>query len=160
MNGVAVIEKVLQSPLLSPGLTLVPPDGATDAELAEEEGLLPRPLSEQHRRLLHRWNGIDLEVIRFFGCGQAIEGIGRLSTAQLKPDSGDGLLVVGSDPSGFIYLETSMGRIYSFDTDGGDLDEDAAGLDDFIGRVVFGKDAASFGGEDWLEALRSAGLVH
>jgi hypothetical protein len=68
-------------------------------------------------------------------------------------------IAIGSDAAGFIYLQSEEGRIFSFDTDGGTCGELAKSLDDLIDRVVFGPDAASFGGDRWLTELRSVGIV-
>jgi hypothetical protein len=35
----------------------------------------------------------------------------------------------------------------------------ASDIDDFIGRYVFGQDAALFGGAQWAKELRDAGVL-
>jgi hypothetical protein len=68
-------------------------------------------------------------------------------------------LVLGSDPSGFLYLEDPGGQIGSFDTKGGGYVVRASGLGDFISRLVFGAGAAEFAGPDWADELARAGLL-
>src|SRR5574341_1554979 len=109
-DAVEVIERVLKARVLSPGLTVIPDRGASQADFDEEERLLPRPLSSAMKRLLSRWNGLDLDLVRLYGCGSVVKGIKRLSAHQirLEPDELRELnkpMVIGSDPSGFVYIE-------------------------------------------------------
>ena len=160
MSAVETIEKALATDLLMDDLTIVPERGADDAEVAVEEGRLSRRLSQQHKRLLSRWNGIGLEVVRFFGCGDSTGEVGRIADFQVAYDFGlEGVIVIGSDASGFAYLEDGHGRIHSFDTDGGTVKQIANDLDDFLDRVVFGAGAAEFSGEEWLTEVRESGLI-
>lgn len=93
------------------------------------------------------------------GCGDEAREVGRLSARQIDGDFGvGGAIVVGSDPSGFVYLQAADQRVYSLDTDGGDFEQIAENLDDFFERLVFGPDAATFAGDDWLAELRKAGM--
>jgi len=163
-DAVEVIERVLKAGFLSAGLTVIPDRGATRADFDEEERLLPRPLSHVVRRLLARWNGLNLDVVRLYGCGSVVNGIKRLSPHQLRlaPDELRNLdkpMVIGSDPSGFVYVEDTRGPVWSLDTDGGELTRLGDNLDDFLGRVVFGEDAEAFAGGDWVRTLRDAGLI-
>jgi hypothetical protein len=160
MSAVPTIETIVGTRLLVPELTIIPPRGATDDEIQEEEEKLGRSFCPDHAAVLRRWNGIALEVIRLFGCGEAHREIGRMSELQITRDFGvDGAIAVGSDASGFVYLQSRDGRVFEFDTDGGKLEKLADSLDDFIDRLVFGADAATFGGDDWLQELREVGLV-
>jgi hypothetical protein len=160
MSGVKTITRVLDSELLCADLIIVPVSGATPAAIADEETKLGRRISPKHRALLEQWNGLGLEVIRFFGCGDETGEIGRLADFQIDVASGiEGALVIGSDASGFVYLEASDGRVVSFDTDGGTVKEIARDIDDFIDRVIFGADASQFAGHDWLEEIRDCGLL-
>lgn len=160
MSAVATIQRVLNTSLLLPDLIIVPERGASDTELQSEAQRLLRFFSEKHVRLLRKWNGIGLEVVRFFGCGQEANKIGRIADLQLDAEFGlPGAIIVGSDASGFVYLESENGTMLSYDTDGGTLTELANDLDDFVDRVVFGKDAASFAGDDWFAELEQNGLL-
>lgn len=157
---VETIERVLEAKVLKKSLIYVPERGATEQELAELAKKLPRVLSESHLSLLKRWNGINLDVLRLYGASPAIGELRALSEAQ----SGllvslPGAIVFGDDPSGFVYAETLTGEIVSFDSSYGDLRAVASSLDDFIERLVFGKDADKFAGDDWRDDLRGAGLV-
>jgi len=160
MNAVRVIENVLRSGLLTPELLIVPSRGATRSEIRVEESLLGKTLSSEHKELLCRWNGVGLEVVRFFGCGEGTNEVGRLSELQVDlGPAAPGALVVGADASGYVYAQDSGGAVHSMDTDGGTVKRLADDLDDFVGRVVFGRDAASFAGDEWLQELKAAGIV-
>ena len=160
MSASNTIERVLQTDLLLGDLMIIPERGATDTEILEEQTQVGRAFSAVHRQLLSRWNGIGLEVVRFFGCGSNVGEVGRLADFQIDFEFGvEGAIVIGSDASGFAYLEGGDGRIYSFDTDGGTVKELAVDLNDFVDRVLFGPDAADFAGEAWLEEVRENGLV-
>jgi hypothetical protein len=162
-DAVDVIERVLKTSVLSPGLSVIPEQGASQANCDEEERLLPRPLSPAVRRVLSRWNGLDLDVVRLYGCGSVARGIKRLSAHQLVEADElrdlDEPMVIGSDSSGFVYIEDAQGRVWSLDTDGGELTRLADSLDDFLGRVVFGEGAEAFAGSQWAQTLRRAGLL-
>lgn len=161
MSAVERIESVLDTGLLIPQLLLVPQWGATTEEIQIEEELVGRTLCRDHVAILRRWNGIALDVLRLFGCGESSTTIGRLSSSQNADNFGvDGSVVVGSDAAGFTYLQAPNQRVYSFDSDGGAFELLATSLDDFIDRVVFGPDAALFAGQEWLAELRSAGIVN
>jgi hypothetical protein len=159
MNAVETIERVIHSDLLSRNLTEFPVRGATEPEIAEEEERLGTRLCADHVTLLRRWNGITLDVIRFYGCGSSCT-VGRMADLQMVPDELAGeATAVGSDPAGFVYLQSNDGRIFSLDTDGGGVKFLAASIDDLVCRLVFGSDAESFAGIDWLNELRHAGIV-
>jgi hypothetical protein len=159
VGAVNTIERVLDARVLAPELVIVPHRGATDEEITAEQLKLGRPLQPDHVAILRRWNGIALEMIRFFGCCSANK-VGRLSDLQNKlvPAIDAGVLV-GSDASGFVYIQLDDGRVMCYDADGSVATEIATSLDDFIERVVFGRDAASFAGAEWLEELRRSGIV-
>ena len=160
MSAVNTIELVLGTDLLHRDLIDVPSRGALAEEIVEEESLLPRALTKQHKDLLHRWNGIGLDVIRLFGCGQHSDSRGRLHAMQVPAlNSSDGALVIGTDPSGFIYLENRSGVIASYDSDGGDLKRLASSVDELFELIVFGAGANEFAGEEWLDDLRRFQIV-
>lgn len=158
MSAVDRIKQVLASDVLTRQLTIVPAHGAANAEIEEEERLLGRRLFDDHASLLRTWNGISLDVIRFFGCGRSTE-VARLSNMQALARGIGNAIVVASDPAGFVYLQTPDMAVWCHDTDGGAIELVAANVDDWIERVIFGPGAASFGGDDWLANLRAAGIV-
>lgn len=160
MSAVAKIQSVLDSGLLTPELMFVPTTGATADDIRNEQQLLGRPLCSDQVEILHRWNGIGLDVVRLYGCGDEAKAVGRLSAMQVFGNCGvEGLIVVGADPSGFVYFQAPDKRVFCFDTDGGDFEQISESLDDFFERLVFGPDAATFAGEDWLAELREAGIT-
>lgn len=161
MSAVETIKKVLSSSLLDEDLVTIPGQGAEANEIAAAEEALGRTLSVQYKAMLSEWNGLDLEEIRLYGCGKTDELIGNLAAQQLPEESGvpPGLVVIGSDPSGFVFLEAEDGGVWQLDTDGGELKQVSSDFDQFISRYVFGPDAHNFSGEEWLEELKSAGLI-
>ncbi len=154
------IEQVLNSKLLSKGLTVVPSSGASKEEMTKEERFLKRSLSEQYKNLLNKWNGIDLDVIRLYGCNEPDDTLDCLRNNQeLLPPSIKGGIVIGSDPMGFMYIENINGIIYSLDTDGGEILKVASSLEDLICNYLFGNRAQEFGGEEWVEELKVNGII-
>lgn len=160
MNAIATIRKVIDSGILESALVSIPSRGATEQEIADEQRLLRLDLCPDHLQILRQWNGVDLEVIRLFGCGEDASPPGRLSENQ-TPMAVEGVtaIIVGSDPAGFFYSQLADGRIVSIDTDGGENRFVAYGFDDFISRLVFGREADRFAGDEWLVELRRAGIV-
>mgnify|MGYP002630850404 CR=1 FL=1 len=135
----------------------MPLSGASRAVIQAEEAAIGHPLSAAYRSVLSRWNGLDLEVIRLFGCKDGVtERLQRMQTPVLAERH---LICFGSDPAGFLYCEKRSGSVFSLDTKGGQLRELAGGFDDFMERIVFGRDADQFSGREWLDELRRAGLV-
>lgn len=159
MDAIALLETIVSPKVLGSGLLLrehisIPVSGATDAEIAQEEAELSKPLSEGYRRFLRRWNGINLDVIRLYGAGEVSPGIQQLKTMQLPAI--DHLLAFATDPAGFVYAEDNTERVVSFDHDGGEIAFVARDFDAFIVDFVFGKDSAAFMGDDWQKQLSSA----
>jgi hypothetical protein len=154
---VTKVENVLQSDLLLKGLVVVPSAGASPASIQAEESAIEESLSSAFRHLLSRWNGLDLEVIRLFGCAGGVTE--QLRRTQLPALIKQGYICIGSDPSGFRYCENREGHVFSFDTDGGRIKKLANSFDDFIERLVFGRDGEKFSGQDWADELRRAGLI-
>ena len=160
MRTIKKLQAVIKSGLLIDDLIVIPSRGATAKDIVEEEGLLQRTLSKQHRSLLKNWNGLALEVIRLFGCGPQAGEVGRLSDFQVPQESAQTEMVtIGSDASGFAYLEYSDGRIYSLDTSNGNVRLLSDCFDSFICDFVFGSDGEHFAGPEWMEELREFGLA-
>ena len=160
MSAVTIIEKSLSSGILLEEMIVVPQAGASESDIRSEEKLLPRSLSSSHISLLKKWNGMNLDVIRLYGCGNVHEELKRLSSCQTGAlVELEGNIVFGDDPSGFMFAEKSDGKILSVQTSVGEIKEVAENLDDFFERLIFGKDAKEFGGEDWVEELVDAGLL-
>ena len=158
-GAVATIERVLAAGVLEPGLVTVASRGATQDELAAEAATLDRRLSADHRAILERWNGLDLDVVRLYGCGQVENGLRRLAAEQRSWPELRGMLVFGSDPAGFIYAESESGEVWTVDTKGGGDRPCAPNIGAFITDYVFGSRAASFGGAEWSASLARAGLL-
>ena len=167
MNAVSKIREilnpeVLKSRLLIESLIAIPSAGATLALLARFDRELPRPLSEMHRAVLSVWNGIDLDVIRILGIPPTENGIATITNCQglipVEPRYA-GAIAFASDPSGYIYFELPDGSVHSWDHDGGDTQQIASTIDDFISHVVFGVRGKEFAGEQWLHELQLCGLA-
>ena len=160
MTAISRIEEVLKTEVLMEDLMVVPARGARDDEIAEEERALGMRLSPAYREFLRRWNGANLDILRFYGCGSVEEGIQPLRARQsIVPGIVVSGVVIGSDPSGFIYVEAQDGQILCVDTDGGEVESVASSFEDFILRLVFGEDADKFGDPEWKEELEEAGLL-
>ena len=159
MSAVEVIERALASGVLDPDMTKLPAGGATPDLLREEERAVGRSFSARHKEILSRWNGINLDMLRVYGCGETPAGIKRLAANQW-PDLGDlEGVAFADDPAGFVYFEEEGGGVLSFGSDGGDVERVADDLDDFFARYVFGEDAHLFAGDEWKEELRTHGLL-
>lgn len=158
MTAVTTIGRVLSSGLLDPDLSTIVGRGATEAEIRAAEDFLGRELSGGFRAVLGHWNGIDLDVLRLYGVGTTDPGIGNIETCQLPAGTSRGSVVIGSDPSGFVYLERVDGQILQLDTDGNAVKPVASDFDDFIDRLVFGVDAARFGGDAWADEIKAHGI--
>jgi hypothetical protein len=153
MKAITLLEKItspeiLGSDLLLRELTFIPERGATAAEISEEESEIGHRFSEAYRQFLLRWNGINLDVIRLYGVGQVDSRLHQLAKEQI-PEMPH-LVVIGSDPAGFVYAEDSRGAVLSLDHDGGEVKCVAQSFESFIVDYVFGKDSEEFGGEEWL----------
>jgi len=160
MSAVSIIEKAINSEVLLEDMLVLPIKGSDNDMFAREEINLVRSLSEMHKSILRKWNGFNLDVVRFYGCDATHEELKRLSNCQTGPlVELDGVIVIGDDPAGFVYGEQANGKILMEDTSSGEVIEVAEDLDDFFERFVFGVDAANFGGADWADELRDANLI-
>jgi hypothetical protein len=158
MHCLETLKRVLSEPVMSSGLLtrelVVVSSPATATQLSALESALPRPLSALHRELLLSWNGLDLDVVRFFGAPPVQSDIVPLPEGQaLIPAAHPGWVAIGSDPAGFLYAEDDSGAVWSVDHDGGAELRLASSLDEFIGSYIFGQRAAEFGGASWREDL-------
>jgi hypothetical protein len=158
MIAIEKIRAALNSGVLTPELTIVPARGATHDDIESEEAILGRPLCADHVAILRTWNGLALDILRLFGCGPNAGEVGRISDYQFPAASRFGI-VIGSDASGFAYIQTHDSRVLSFDSDGSEVKLLATGLDEFFERLVFGPDAERFGGSEWFGELRDAGMI-
>lgn len=158
MKVINKIEKVLNSPLLSKGLCYVPTHGASKQSIEKEEDLLGKKISKQHRTLLEKWDGINLEVLRFYGCTKDKE-TRQISECQFDLDELDNPIFFASEPAGYIYVYDKEEKIYLIDTDGWEITKIATSLEDFICNYVFGKRAAEFAGDEWFDEVKAAGLL-
>ena len=112
MDFVKKIKKILSSDLLIRELTIIPTRGASLNEIKEEENFITHPLSLPHKALLQIWNGIDLDVVRFYGCGETENTLKTLRNNQISlPIAVQKGIIIGSDPSGFLYIEDEKGHI-------------------------------------------------
>jgi len=156
-QAIAKIEQVICSGVLLEGLTFVPIHGATNAEISAAEVAVSRPISDSHKVLLRRWNGLNLDVIRVFGCDPSENEVRNLADCQ-RADSNN--TVFGDDPAGFAYSEAPDGKIYCHDSDPKSQHLVADDLELFFTSYVFGAGAELFGGEDWVAELVESGVVY
>lgn len=160
MGIIEKIQMVIDSSLLSRSLVYVPNFGASDAMLEDAERVLGRKLSLFHRELLKKWNGLDLDIIRFYGCGCNPGPHGSLAENQFElPEVFSSGLVIGSDPAGFLYVEDETGQIFMIDSEGGEISYLATSLNEFICSYVFGERGHEFAGEGWLTELEHNNLL-
>jgi len=152
------IEAVLDSGVLLPDLVEIPEEPARPEAISATETAVGRKLSAQHRQILSRWDGIDLEVVRFLDAGNGDASI-RLFSRIDPPSVSRKFVPVAIDPSGFTFLEDLEGTVWMWDHDGGKTEVVATDLRDFVCNYIFGHRAAEFGGGDWYDQLRSSGLI-
>jgi hypothetical protein len=159
MEMIETIERVIKTRILKESLTLIPDKGASLDNIAEEEALVGRKFSIYHKLFLEKWNGIDLEIIRIYCCATPVNRLKRISDEQFKELISNGLMVIGSDPSGFVYLENDKAEIYSLDTDGSEIEFLANNLDIFFADLIFGQNANKFLGDEWKKELINKGII-
>lgn len=161
MTNIELIEKVISSGLLLQPLTYIPTQGANPSELLMLDDSLPKPMSNAHKTILQKWNGLNLDVIRLYGASPTPGELNGLAESQegVLISFNDGYIVFGEDPAGFIYLEDGEGRIWSLDSEIQVSSLIARDMDDFFQNYLFGLKGFEFGGENWMQELRSAGLI-
>lgn len=140
----ALIDRVLAAGVLTESLVVLPPPAAA-ADIAEAEKRAGIAIPEALRALLQRWNGPDLDVIRFVPC----------SELRREPEG----VLFATDPAGFMYFLQGSGHIAQLDTDGGGLEEVACDVNDFLGGFVFGSRSREFAGAQWEQEMRRVGLA-
>lgn len=156
---IETIEKVIESKILISGLPFIPERGATLDEIKQEELQISRNFSTYLKTFLEKWNGIDLDVIQIYCCGITSNRIYRIADEQFEELISKGLITIGSDSAGFVYLESEKAEIYSFDTDGGEIVFQAENLEVFFTDLVFGQNADKFLGKKWKEELQTYNLL-
>ena len=154
------IERIIASGLLTPSLVFLPAAGANRLQIATLEAITVRPLSAQHRALLARWNGANLEVIRLLGTGITDDNIPTIeSHLEYARTIAPGSVPIANDPSGFIYLEMQNGTITCMDDAHENFEQIAIDINHFFSDAIFGIASGSLFGEDWLNDLRTIGIV-
>jgi hypothetical protein len=160
MKAINVIENVLDTALLIPEMIRLPKGGASDNDINIAEANLQRPLSEQHKMLLRKWNGIGLDVIRIYCCGSSNKSISDIVKRQHGLLSEfKGYICFADSPSGIMYAESDNGQIFWAHATDLDAEKIADNIDDFISNFIFGERAALFSGEEWVDELKEAGLL-
>ena len=150
-----VIKKVLNSDLLDEDLIDVP-GPSTDLQIKEEESKLQKNISSEYKIFLQNYNGLNLDVIRFYGVGKTDNYIKSLSNS--RGDLGINGIAIGDDPAGFFYIQNLSGHIYSCDSKSGDVKCLSNSFSNFVSDVIFGKDADKFAGSEWKSELYDAGI--
>lgn len=164
MEFIEHIKKVIKSGILLESLMSIPTKGATKELINIEEKSMPRMLSQQHRLFLEIWNGADLDIIRVYGVGETEEFIKMLAREHKEwkdiiQELGDQVILFADDPAGFMYFETKDGSIIKLDTDGGKVEKISEDMNDFFLNYLFGRNAAEYAGEGWLQELKDANLI-
>ena len=147
MSIVQFILRVIDSGVLLEEMLYLDESGASPELIVAKENQLSIKLDESYKRLLEQWNGVNLDVVRI----NSIQNI-------FLDEEFTGKIVIGSDPSGFIYLQSSDAGIESLDSDGGELRKIATNFDDFICNYIFGERAMEFAGNEWVRELHEAGM--
>lgn len=148
------IRRVLNSNILLHGLYCVPTKGATSRDIQITEKGFPFELSPEYKNFLQHWNGMNLDVVKLYGCVNTEDDIPLI--AFFKPYD---LIIIASDPAGFSYGQNKKGEIFSIDSDGGEIQKIASSFTDFITEYLFGDRAVEFGGEEWVQELESAHII-
>ena len=165
MDFIKRIERVVDSEILSKNMSDISLTGSTEEMLGDVESLLSRPLSEQHKIFLGRWNGANLDFIRIYGAYEVknpfIRELGEeyREWKEIVDEISSSAILFADDISGFMYFELEDGSIVQLDTDGGDVEEVAEDMSDFFLNYVFGKRAEEYAGKDWFDELREANII-
>jgi len=165
MEFINRIEKVIESGILEQGFPRIPKNGATNKMIENEEKKLSRPLSEQHKAFLKRWNGANLDFMRVLGThpveNEFMEELAKEYTEwkEIVDEVGNKAIYFANDITGFMYFEREDGSIVSLDTDGGSIDKEAEDMNDFFLNYIFGERANEYADTEWLDELKEAGII-
>lgn len=154
-NVINKIEEVLKSGVLIPELCTIPEEGISEDYLRAHNYFDNDIISKnsQYIELLKKWNGIDLDIIRIFGTNK------NNTSQEIRFDPELSLLLVASDPAGFLYGMDKKGCIYSIDTKSNVKQQVAESFDDFIVNFIFGTKSEEFLGKEWRMELEAAGII-
>lgn len=161
-NLLALLARVVDSGILTAENGLPPRRGAYPDEIRTEETLLGISIPSDLRSILTSINGGRLGPIYLWSCGTTAKAGRELasSNALLRTQCAFSGIAFGQSDSGAFYIRKPDGRVVSVDLATRWQEEDvASSLEDFMTRVVFGRDAGSEWGEDWVQALHLHGLV-
>jgi hypothetical protein len=164
MDFIEKLEKVIESGILSDGLSDIPSKGATDIQISMAEENLGRKLSTQHKRLLERWNGANFDFIRVLGIAplesEFLEDLIKENKEwkEVVDEIGDNALYFANDVSGFMYFELGDGSIVQLDTDGGTIEKVADDMEDFFNNYLFGERGEEYM-SGWLDELKEYGVI-
>jgi hypothetical protein len=140
-----LVERVLASGLVCEWLVKQIQEPASTSELDATESRLGVLLPGALKALLGRWNGVNLDVVRFIPCEQL----------RHEPEG----VYFANDPAGFMYFIQPSGEIAQLDTDGGNTEVVASDVEDFLSGFVFGPRAIDFAGPEWVRDLAQAGFA-
>ena len=165
MEFIERLKKVVDSGILSEGLSDISKQNATQNMIDKEEECLPRKLSHYHRKFLETWNGSNFDFIRVYGVGKTEnEFIKSLCNEhkeweEIIEEVEKESIFFADDISGFMYFELKDFTIVQLDTDGGGIEKVADDMNDFFLNFVFGKRAYEYAGDDWLQELVDAKII-
>ena len=152
---VEIIQKIIDSDLIIKELCFIPKQGVSVLGLEKWNFFKDygQENSSSYILFLKKWNGIDIDVIRFFGVSS------NENIPEIKFDQEHSLLIIASDPAGFLYGMDNEGKIYSLDTESNTKKLIAPSFDDFILQFVFSSTSQDFLGIDWCLQLKEIGIV-
>jgi len=165
MEFIDRLEKVIGSGILNQGFPRISKNGATEAMIESEEKNLSRPLSEQHKALLRKWNGSNFDFIRVLGThpveNDFLKELAKeyIEWKEIVDEVGDKAIYFANDITGFMYFELEDGTIVLLDTDGGGIRKKAEDMNDFFLNFLFGERADEYAGSEWLDELKEYGIV-
>lgn len=168
MKFIDKIQKVIDNniDLLMPEFILVPSKGATDKMINDAEKQLSRRLSDQHKFLLKKWNGIELDYIKIFGVfktesfniGHIFELVDKNKEyKEFVDEVGEQTILFADDASGFMYFENKNGSIFYYDPDYHKIKKIANDMDHFFDECVFGEKSEEYFG--WIEELKANNIL-
>jgi SMI1-KNR4 cell-wall len=156
------IEIVLSNKKLLGSLVFVPSSGVSDLELAKAEKHVGTILPLSLKNILKCWNGLHLDIINFFGCGEVEDPIHKIEENQpnnYEIYNKNFFVAFGDDPAAFLYLFDKNEKIYSLNLKSSQIEFLSENLEDFICNLVFGERAREFAGEEWEQELIDAGIL-